>query len=124
MSVIKEDKLIDEYPSSITIDETRKILDQLENCIFKIFINDGGTATGFFCYIKYKDSNISIPVLFTNNYVLKENDIKPNKTIKISFYEKKVLVFRDIKIGKDRLVFTSEKYDTTIIEIKKEKEIY
>ena len=32
------------------------------------------------------------------------------------------LQYKDIKIGEDRLVYTSEEYDTSIIEIKKEKE--
>ena len=84
-------------------------------------MNDGGKGTGFFCNIKYKNTNKSFPALITNYHVLNENDIKPGNQFKISFYHNKILKNKDIKIGKNRLVYTSKKYDTTIIELKDEK---
>ena len=127
MSEIKEEKLLDEYPSYITIEETKRIIDQLQNCICQVYISNGGKGTGFFCNIKHKDYNKYIPVLITNNHSLGENDIKIDKTIKIALNEKNEYgsnkqIYIDIKIDKDRLVYTSKKYDTTIIEIKKEKD--
>ena len=52
----------------------------------------------------------------TNNHVLGEEDIKPNKEINISLNnEKKKL---KIIIDESRLAFTNIKYDVTIIEMK------
>jgi hypothetical protein len=107
MSVIKVEKLLEEYPSYVTIEDTKKIIKQLESCICQIYANDGGKGTGFFCIIKSKDSNEKIPVLFTNNHILNENDIKTNQIIKISFYGKNSLIYKDIKIGEDRFVYTN-----------------
>ena len=53
--------------------------------------------------------------MITNNHVLNANDILDNKLITFSINND----IRDIKIGKERKKYTSEKYDTTIIEIKK-----
>ena len=50
-------KLLDEYPSYITIEETKRIIDQLQNCICQVYISNGGKGTGFFCNIKHKDYN-------------------------------------------------------------------
>ena len=123
MSENENEKLLKDYPSYITIDETKKILEQLENCICKVFIDDESKVTGFFCNIKY--DNKVMPVLITNNHVLNEDRIKLNSIIKICFTNGNSLIYKDIKIDKDRTVYTSDKYDTTIIEIKKEKdEIY
>ena len=126
MSEDKKEKLLAGYPSYITIDQTKTILNQLENCICKIFVDDGSKATGFFCNLKY--DNKEMPILITNNHVLNEDNIKLNKIIKIGLNgknDKNKLIHKDIKIDKDRLVYTSEKFDITIIEIKKEKdEIY
>ena len=119
-----EEKLLDDYPSYVTIEQTKDIIEQLEKGICKIFMDGGGKGTGFFCYIKKENSNISLPVLITNNHVLKEEAIKPDKIIKIAIYESetKQLKYKDIEIGNNRIVYTSTKYDTTIIEIKKEKD--
>ena len=122
MSKNLEEKLLDDYPSFITIEQNKKIIEQLENGICKIFMNEGGKGTGFFCYIKKENSKISIPVLISNNHVLNEEAIKQGKIIKLSYYENNHLKYMDLKITSDRIVYTSKKYDTTIIEIKKEKD--
>ena len=74
------------YAIYFTIDETKKILEQLENCICKVFIDDESKVTGFFCNIKY--DNKVMPVLITNNRVLNEDRIKLNSIIKICFNKK------------------------------------
>ena len=123
MSEDKNEKLIKDYPSYITLDQTKTILKQLENGICKIFADDGSKATGFFCNIKH--NNKEMLALITNNHVLNEDNIKLNNIIKICYNNKNELIYKDIIINKDRIVYTSKKYDTTIIEIKKEKdEIY
>ena len=116
-----DEKLLDNYPSYVSIEQTKIILAQLENSICKIYTNDEGQGTGFFCNIKYKNSNKSLFALITNNHVLDENNIKPNKVFKISYNLNKKLEYRDIKIGNKRLVYTNKKYDTTIIELTDEK---
>ena len=123
MTEDKKEKLLAGYPSYITIDQTKTILNQLENCICKIFVDDGSKATGFFCNIKY--DNKEMPVLITNNHVLNEDNIKLNKIITIGLNKGNELICKNIKVDEDRMVYTSKKFDTTIIEIKKEKdEIY
>ena len=123
MSEDKKEKLLVGYPSYITIDQTKTILNQLENCICKIFVDDGSKATGFFCNIKY--DNKEMPVLITNNHVLNEDNIKLNKIITIGLNKGNELITKNIKVDEDRMVYTSKKFDTTIIEIKKENdEIY
>ena len=47
-----EEKLLDDYPTYVTIEQNKKIIDQLENGICKIFMDDGGKGTGFFCNIQ------------------------------------------------------------------------
>ncbi len=65
----------------INNEQSKYILSQLENCICKINQPDGGETTGFFCKIPYPDQFKLIPVLITNNHVLKEEDIKLFQTI-------------------------------------------
>ena len=75
-------------------------------------------GTGFFCMIQnLKEWNS--PTLFclmTNNHVLGNEDIKPNKIIDISLDngEKEL----KIVIDDSRRTFTNELYDLTIIEMK------
>ena len=42
------EKLLDTYPLPVTIEQIKTIEKQLENCICKIFITEGGKGTGFF----------------------------------------------------------------------------
>ena len=77
------DKIIQEkfianslIPASIEI--TKKIVNQMEKCVCKIY-NNGSTGTGFFTKIPYK--NEYIKVLITNNHVLNENEIKDGEEI-------------------------------------------
>lgn len=100
----------------INSEQSKYILSQLENCVCKIYQPDGGEGTGFFCKIPYPDQFKLIPVLITNNHVLKETDIKLFQTITLKInngsYEKNLM------IDPERLTFTDEKLDVTIIEIK------
>ena len=51
MSDIKKEVLIQEQPIPVSIEGTRKILFQMENCICKINKNDGKKEQDFF--VKY-----------------------------------------------------------------------
>ena len=70
-----------DYPRPVSIEGTKKILNQLENNICKIYKKDGSKGTGFFCNISY--NNIIIPVMMTNNNVIDEKYIKENNEIQI-----------------------------------------
>ena len=97
----------------ITLPKQKKITRQMEKCVCKIHIN-GKNGTGFFAKIPYKNSFIK--VLMTNNHVLDSNDILENKIITFSLNNN----IKNIKIDKERKTYTSEPFDTTIIEIKEE----
>ena len=73
---MEEEKKIVGSIDPVNIEGTKKILDQLMNCICKIQIK-GTNATGFFCKFSYKKQ--AIKVLMTNCHVLSENDLKENK---------------------------------------------
>ena len=100
----------------ITLSKQIKITRQMEKCVCKIHKN-GYNASGFFLEIPFDESKIK--VLVTNNHVLKENDIQDNKIISFSINND----IKAINIGKERMRYTSKKYDVTIIEIKESDEL-
>ena len=89
----------------------------MKKCICKIE-NKNGNGTGFFCYIPYKGEKY--PVLITNNHVIDESIIKENQNITIGINNDKIQM--QIKINDNRKIYTSKKYDTTIIEINQKKD--
>jgi len=110
------EKLLKTYPVPVSIESTKKILYQMQNCICKIN-NSNGKGTGFFCYItNKKNQNEKCPVLITNNHVIDEQIIKESKSIKLSLNDDDTKTI-DIKL-KNRKIYTNIEYDTTIIEIK------
>ena len=108
--------MIKESIIPISLLKQKEITTQMEKCVCKIYKN-GKNGSGFFAQIPYKDSQIK--VLITNNHVLKESDIQEDKIITFSINN----VIKNIKIGKERKKYTSEIYDTTIIEIKDSDEL-
>ena len=108
MIEIDKEKILNKYPSSVTINETELILEQMKNNICKIQ-NKNGNGTGFFCKILNKKT------LITNNHVIDEEVIKNKNIINVKLNDDEIK--KNIKI-KD--YYTSEKYDTTIIEIEDE----
>ena len=118
MEDIKKEIMIKKSPMPISIEGTKKILNQMENNICKIYKIDGGNGTGFFCNINY--NNIIIPVMITNYDVIDEKYIKKNNEIKISINddkEIKTIIFND-----NRRIYTNKQYDIAIIEIIPEKD--
>ena len=96
----------------------RRISKKMEKSICKIYSdNNDPLGRGFFCKIQiYKNKNFHYSyILMTNNHVLGEKDIKPNKMIKISLNNGKNL---EILIDISRKTFASTLYDITIIEMK------
>ena len=118
MSDIEQEELIKEQPIPVSLEGTKKILFQMENCICKINPKDGVIGTGFFCKIPFNDD--ILPVLITNNHVLKENVIKDNNIIEISINKE----VKEIKIDNSRKKYTNSdiNIDITILEINPNKD--
>ena len=93
--IIKQEILIQDQPIPVSIKGLKNILFQLENCICQIYQKNGGKGTGFFCKILFK--NKLLPVLITNNHVLKEDDIKNNEIIELTIYNNIEKKNEDIK---------------------------
>jgi len=72
-----------------------------------------GTGTGFFCSLKHSNLNLNI-VLLTNNHVLDEDNLKEGNVIE---YECGNEIINQIKITKERRVFTNKDLDYSCIEI-------
>ena len=121
-SNINQEALFQKQPSPVSIQGIKTILSQLKNCICQVYQKNGGKGTGFFTKINFKSK--LLPVLITNNHVLKEEDIENNKIIKLTIYNNIEKKDEDISIEIDdsRIRYTnSEKdIDITIIEIKPE----
>ena len=115
MTEIINEKAVDKYPKLVTIDGTKKILNQMENCICKIR-NKNGKGTGFFCLIPYQ--NKKLEVMITNNHIIDKKILEDNKSIEITLNDNKT---KSIKL-ENKKIYTSEKYDTTIIEINSKNE--
>ena len=49
MEDLKKEKMVEDYPRPINKEDTKKILNQMENHVCKIYKKDGVKGTGFFC---------------------------------------------------------------------------
>ncbi len=105
-------------PLPVTLRGTNKIKEQMERSICEVFSDNGNErGKGFFCYIKPKNiPNIKIPCLITANYIINANRITH---IRIMLNEEEKI----IQINDNRTMYSNEKYQTTIIEIKPEDNI-
>ena len=116
--IIKE-KFINKSVEPMSINQTKTIIYQMEKCICKI-VKKGHKGTGFFIKIPFKSKTNLLTVFITNNHVLNDSDIAKDKTI-IMFINN--TESRHLKIGNNRMVYTNENLDITIIEIKKSDNI-
>ena len=118
MSDIKQEELVKEQPIPVSLEGTKKILFQMENCICKINLKNDEIGTGFFCKIPF--NNNLLPVLITNNHILNKDDIDNDKIIKLMINNK----IKQIEIDNSRKKYTNsdKNIDITIIEIKPNKD--
>ena len=112
MEDIKKEKYIASSPDPVTLKGTEIILEQMNNSVCRIYNN--GNGTGFFTKIPYKSK--LLPVLITSNQVINTDDIQ-NKT-NVSLYINNDKKIKLIKLDNNRLIYSNEKLDVTIIEIK------
>ena len=113
----KENKIKDSI-EPINIEGTKKILEQLMNCICKINIK-GRLGTGFFCKIPFRKNKLKV---FMSNYnILNEEDYKENKKLNLLLYDEKEII--TIDLGIERETYFNKEYNITIIELKEEDNI-
>ena len=101
------------YINPINIENTKKILNQMSNCICKIK-NNGVIGNGFFCKIPYKN-NTKINVLITSYQIINENYFYNNNKITLfmnDYNEQKI-----INYNLNRNTYYNKLYNTTIIEV-------
>ena len=114
MENIKKEKYILSSPELVSLNGTEEILNQMKNSVCRIYNN--GNGTGFFTKIPYKSK--MLPVLITNNHIINNDDILNNKIITLYLNNDKKT--KTIKLNRNRLTYTNEQFDVTIIEIKED----
>ena len=85
-------------PIPISIEGTKKILNQMENCICQIYKENNLKGTGFFCKIPFPNKDYLLHTLITNYNILKEEDIENNTIICININKE----MHEIKIDNTR----------------------
>ena len=95
-------------PDYIPFEDMEIISEQKKDNVFKIMKKNDIFGTGFLCLIPFPDKLNLIPVLFTCNHVLNEDDISPGKEIKLLFNDK---IEKIIKIDETRKTWTNTEYD-------------
>jgi len=111
------EKYLNKYPKSISIEIIEIILKQMRNSICKICLKNGIKGTGFLCKIPLTEKKI-LKVLITNNHIIDQEYLSAEKTINAIFDNNKI---KKIKL-KNKKWYTNKDYDITIIEIKEEDE--
>ena len=96
--------------------EINKLFQKGTDSMCKIHIlknGKSGSGTGFFCSLRHSYLNLNI-VLLTNNHVLDEESLKEGNIIE---YECGNGIIKQIKITKERRIFTNNDLDYSCIEI-------
>ena len=107
-------------PRVVPYECSKTIIEQMEKNICKITVGDE-QGTGFFCEIPFPNKDNMLKVLITNNHVINDSILKkPNAIIPLDIEEEANTKYLNLN---NRINYTSEKYDTTIIELKENDEI-
>ena len=109
---IFKEKCIITSPEPVTFEATKNIIDQMTNSVCRIY--NKGEGTGFFTKIPFKSK--LLPVLITNNHIINKNDIEDNQIITLYLNNDKIT--KTIKLDNNKLKYTNEELDITIIELK------
>ena len=100
---------MDKFPRPISKQCIRKITQQINNPIYKLF-GKKSKYICFFCYIKYQNKNI--PVLITSYQIINEKYVANNNSIDININNKIINIqFKTVK-------YVNKYLDISIIEIK------
>ena len=115
-----KEAILTDYPNVISYDCSKKIITQMERNICKI--NIGKTqGTGFFCKIPFPTEEKMLPVLMTNNHVINDSLLNQSNT-KIELDIKQENEIKKLVLN-NRMKYTNEEYDITIVEIKPQDNI-
>ena len=106
---------LENFPKPVPIERTKIILNQMEKKVCKIYKSHSAKGTGFFCNIRY--NNRIMHTMITNYNIIDKNYIFNNKEIKITINDDDISERINLN---NKIIYTNEKYDITIIEIKKE----
>ena len=106
------------HSKSIPLKNMEIIIEQTKKNVFKIVNPHSVIGSGFICIIPFPDQLSRLQVLITCHHILSREDIAQGKEIELKNRD----ITKKIKIDESRLTFASEeeKYDITIIEIKKD----
>jgi len=99
--------------SPISIEGTKKILSQMENCVCNIYLENFESITGFFMKIPYKSN--TLPVLITSSAILGKKKTKDNNSIELTMNDDKI--YRKIDLNKKRKIYKNSKLKIVFIEI-------
>ena len=83
---------------------------------------ENNQGTGFFCKIPFPNKDNMLSVFITNNHVINKA-LLDKENIKIKIDIKEDADIKEIILNKNRMKYTNEEYDITIIEIIKEDNI-
>ena len=90
---------MEEYPKSITKEQTKIIYNQMNDSIYKMQGKDNKYGSGFFCKIKINKK--AIVVLMTNYHLIDEKYIENNFGIKIKINNE----LKIVKFGNKRFSY-------------------
>ena len=108
------------YPQEAPYEVIQVMLHQMRKTICKIGINDV-KGTGFFCKIPFPDLNNMLRVLITNNHIINRN-LLFKKDTKMWIGIKEETDYKVLNLN-NRIKYTNEEFNITIIEIKDEDKI-
>ena len=107
---------IDISINPISFEQTKKILEQMENYICKIIIDKVTKGTGFLCKIPLHGDNKLTPVLITNNNVINDNILARKKDITIESFCTSSIKSKKLNLS-NRTAYNNKKLGISIIEI-------
>ena len=110
--------MIKDAVDPVSLETSKTILDQMENCVCKIHVGKK-KGTGFFMKIPYKNKELN--VLITNNHVLNDEKLEKGKNVTFSLNNEKTTI--NLNIDDTMKRYTNEILDITIIELKENDKI-
>ena len=107
---------IDISINPISFEQTKIILEQMENYICKIIIDNDTKGTGFLCKIPLHGDNKLAPVLITNNNVINDDILARKKDIIIKSFCTSSIKQKTLNLS-NRTAYNNKKLGISIIEI-------
>ena len=113
--------IIQGSPNIVSLESSQKIIEQMKKNVCQIQ-SDESQGTGFFCRIPFPDMNNMLTVLITNNHIINE-ELLYEDDAEILIYTENEKNTKTINLN-NRIKYTNNHYDITIIEIKEQDKIF